>query len=1412
MTWILTTCRAAADFWFLAKVARAAHAARRTFLSSLAVLFFATSAQAAFVRIGPFTNSITHLEADTNDVIVTAVSGPIANADGSFTTKGLPMRLHLTPDGSVTNLFAENNYVVSNRFFENPIAFRVPLDSGPTVYSLYDLRISGYNYFVTQILNGGTNANVTYNQVTNGLGFLPLKPADTNGFIRLLQATNVANALILSASNSLYSDYTTKIAVISALTISSSNFLYGDYTTQIAALSARSLTNLFGTNAAVVSYANGRGYIPTNYDAAGTALAIGLQATNFTIAVSNSLAAQIGGAGISAVTATNISTNQVFLGTNGIRISTGLSAFVPTNHFDPAGTALAIGLQSTNFTIAVSNSLAGQIGAAGISAVTATNISANQVFLGTNGIGIASGLSGFVSTNRFDISGAAAAILPSPWHFNSTSANSLNLTNSTLQNTPLTIYTNGTVDWHTNALTNILSQTFYGTNGPVITEGGAWWEFRLKNWVQGTGIQFGKGANAELLFVSSANNDSFFIDPSGELVTAGPAQIGSTLEILDHFTSDDGAIASDSLGNLTAVKFIGSGNGLTNIPALGISTNGSAANQVLASIGGKTVFTNAAQVLGTGYTNGFLAAPDLQVSLFSGTNTYTGHSASLTNNGPFTIGTSVFQESFSGGKTTLQLTPTSPGATFKVNGNISGVATNTANYFFGDGYGLTNTTSTNLALGALAQVTNIASSLASSGINASTSTNIAAFQIGVSNATQIATNLYFAGAKLNKTNDISYNQIATNLAAEGNISFGATGQATNLLNGFGTNYIRLLGAGESSATNGSFIWVASLNLLTNWISGAYITNNGSAFLVKSNTTSLYTSPTLFGTYTSVSGVSPVPVAIPTDALNSDGFDVLGYLSPTNLNALFAAQSNATATASNGAIAVLNGTGINTTLIFTNAAWGLSNAVQGNTARAGMFAFAGISNVVLAPVSGIVGGFGNNVGSGGSYNFIWGGYSNSLSETALSTISGGQFNKISVGNFSTISGGLSNRIFGNLSINATYNTILGGFGNSILLPSGGALDFSTILGGTSNTITASGATAGGANVTLSNANTFGWSDGTALSSTTDSQVSFYAGNGYRFLGGPAQFDGNVTASGFTTGGKPLVANASLIPFTNSSAAGILSTNLGDAANTNLVYSDINGGMHRGAIGSGLSWNATTKTLSASGGGGSQTPIAQDVDYGGNAATNMSALKVTNAASIGGQTTVSALIVTNGVTNLSTLKVVGNQTNVGTVSVTGNQTNFGALYLTGQGFMGGNLLATTNQLLDGTALGASQYAATGSTTNFVSTQNGNNWTNWVAHTHEGTATNLTVTFNGTLQSFTCTNGPSASTNYFFHYAGANGSASFRFVSGGAAYNVLQFDYAPKWLSGSNNVITNGVLSITSYGGTNATQLEAAIRENQ
>ncbi len=206
---------------------------------------------------------------------------------------------------------------------------------------------------------------------------------------------------------------------------------------------------------------------------------------------------------------------------------------------------------------------------------------------------------------------------------------------------------------------------------------------------------------------------------------------------------------------------------------------------------------------------------------------------------------------------------------------------------------------------------------------------------------------------------------------------------------------------------------------------------------------------------------------------------------------------------------------------------------------------------------------------------------------------------------------------------------------------------------------------------------------------------------------------------------------------------------------------------------------------------------DANFLGFGATNVGFLKITNSASIAGQATISALVLTNGFTNqaLTASTLLQADANKRLISIANG---LGVLTNDASGNFG------YAPLLDASTLKASQYAATDASTNLVSTQNGNNWTNTIAWTHEGTATNITAVFNGTLQTFTVTNGPTV----FLSYAGANGSCSYRFTTNA----TLHFSYQPKWLSGSNSVITNGVLSLTSYGGTNATQIEAAIGENQ
>lgn len=301
------------------------------------------------------------------------------------------------------------------------------------------------------------------------------------------------------------------------------------------------------------------------------------------------------------------------------------------------------------------------------------------------------------------------------------------------------------------------------------------------------------------------------------------------------------------------------------------------------------------------------------------------------------------------------------------------------------------------------------------------------------------------------------------------------------------------------------------------------------------------------------------------------------------------------------------------------------------------------------------------------------------------------------------------------------------------------------------------------------------------------------------------------------------------YTNASSAGTTVTNLGDAANTNFVFSDKNGGLFYGSIGSGLTYNAATHTLSAPTGGAGDMVAANNLSDVANTGTALHNLGGVSNAWAG------ALNIIGPQSNSATFSVLLTMTNFGGVVQKSGVTNealtasslvksdankklssvanaSGVLTNDASGGIGyDNTFAHTNQLVSWAGvIHAGQLLISDPSLNPTNTLDGSILTNLVIHTHEGTTTNITVTFNGTMQSFTCTNGPSIGQHYWFHFAGANGSASFRFV--GSSYNNIHFDYDPTWISGSNSVMTNGVLSFTSYGGTNAAQIMAAMKEKQ
>jgi hypothetical protein len=146
--------------------------------------------------------------------------------------------------------------------------------------------------------------------------------------------------------------------------------------------------------------------------------------------------------------------------------------------------------------------------------------------------------------------------------------------------------------------------------------------------------------------------------------------------------------------------------------------------------------------------------------------------------------------------------------------------------------------------------------------------------------------------------------------------------------------------------------------------------------------------------------------------------------------------------------------------------------------------------------------------------------------------------------------------------------------------------------------------------------------------------------------------------------------------------------------------------------------------------------------------------------------------------------------------------GVLTNNGSGVAGyDNTFAHTNQMLGTTSLGnVPAPAAFDSATNLYPVTV---YTNFLA------ATNLSIVFDGFTHRATVTNGP----NIYFNWTGSNGCWIFDVQTNAQLVSTTTFS---KFLAGSNGVtagiykITNGLFSVSSYGGTNATQLKPAILE--
>jgi hypothetical protein len=244
--------------------------------------------------------------------------------------------------------------------------------------------------------------------------------------------------------------------------------------------------------------------------------------------------------------------------------------------------------------------------------------------------------------------------------------------------------------------------------------------------------------------------------------------------------------------------------------------------------------------------------------------------------------------------------------------------------------------------------------------------------------------------------------------------------------------------------------------------------------------------------------------------------------------------------------------------------------------------------------------------------------------------------------------------------------------------------------------------------------------------------------------------------------------------SSSVASLNATNFFDlgatngANQTNLAMLNVDGSFQYGVFDPlTFSWNATTRTLSSTGGAtGLANPLNADMQGATHNIWNVGVYDTTNASS-GVDVRFTSQLGTYGGTNIPV---------------------FG---------LSGGLAGAVNKPV---VVQAGYFDGSGSSL-----------TNTAAYTHEGSATNLSFNFNGTIQSFTVTNGPDVWTTW----TGANGSIAIQFLTNCTIHSSTVFN---KFLAGSNGVstgvykITNGWFTVTSAGGTNGVQLSPAIVENQ
>ncbi len=272
---------------------------------------------------------------DTNAMITWQISSNVL-ANGGVQPQGLPKRVIPGTNGLATNFFGIGWYAVSNVVNSHtPIVINV-YDGTTALYDYTNLLQSGFNTYAVTVY--GTNPPPTFAEITNGLGFLPLTPAQT---------TNVATNAIGTATNTVF-------GWLGSAAFVSTNSFYR--TNQPLQAGSTALTNFatFGTN---FFYPRSN---PSNFVTA--TVTNGLATSNQMVSATNTVFGWLGSAAF-------VSTNFFYRTNQPLQAgSTALTNFATfgTNFFYPRSNpsnfvtaTVTNGLATINQVLAVSNNVAG---------------------------------------------------------------------------------------------------------------------------------------------------------------------------------------------------------------------------------------------------------------------------------------------------------------------------------------------------------------------------------------------------------------------------------------------------------------------------------------------------------------------------------------------------------------------------------------------------------------------------------------------------------------------------------------------------------------------------------------------------------------------------------------------------------------------------------------------------------------------------------------------------------------------------------------------------------------------------------------------------------------------------------------------------------------------------------------------